>query len=231
MSCEHCDSSVPHDHDGVAGALGAARRTAQTLLAVQVAAAVLALGASLVAMPIAGWPLPFGWGLGTWVAATGLGALAGTSARAGRDISRPSVAMRVRLAAAVTGALVLVLGAFIAAGRSVDGRFVGGTATPGLDAWQVALAVLAGWLLAAAIAAGVQTYGWLKIAAAPGDAGELVRTGIVQSKPASLARSIAAFAVPALMLFVWILVIAWIGWLALLAAAVQVLVAVVMTRA
>lgn len=230
MSCEHCDSSIPHDHDAVPDAMARAKANTKMLLMVQAAVAAVALIASVIFLPLSSWPIPFGWGLATWAAATGLGAIAGTWARGGKDISRNSVAMRVRLVAGIAAALVLVLGALVAAARSEDGRYVGGTAASGLEAWQVALAVLAGWLVGAAVAAAVQTYGWLRVVDSPGDAGELVRAGIMHSRSAGIARPLLAFLVPALMVAVWTLVFVWLPLVVLVALPAQALIAIAMTR-
>ncbi|OKL54499.1 hypothetical protein BSZ39_03770 [Bowdeniella nasicola] len=230
MSCEHCDSSIPHDHSAVPKAIAGAKARAMQLAVVQVAIASVVVIASLLLLPISAWPVPFGWGLGTWAAATGLGAMVGTWARGGRELSQTSVAMRVRLASGITGAIVLVLGARDAAGRSSDGRFVGGTATAGMAAWQVALAVVAGWLIGAAIMSGIQTFAWLRIIETPGDAGELVRAGVIHSGSHGFVRPLIAFVVPALALAVWTLGLAWLPWLVLVALPAQALIAIAMIR-
>ncbi|MDO5701241.1 MAG: hypothetical protein Q4P36_07215 [Bowdeniella nasicola] len=229
MSCDHCDSSIPHEHDAVPGAVDAALGHARTLMIAQYVITAVVLAASLLAVPLGSWLMPFGWGIATWAAATGIAAMAGTWARSGREVSHPPVAMRSRLVAGVAGALVLVLGAWIAAARA-DGAYLGGTAQSGLVAWQVALTLAAGWFTAAAILAAVQTYGWRRLLTTPGDGGELVRAGVLHAPPTSLARSLAAFLVPGLSLALWTIAFAWLAWLVLIAIPGQALVAIAMTR-
>ncbi|MDO5727234.1 MAG: hypothetical protein Q4Q03_04860 [Bowdeniella nasicola] len=220
MSCNCCDSD---SHPDVPGAIAAASARAKTLLGIQLGIAIIVTIAALIAMPVGSWLLPAGWGLGTWAAATGVGAMVGTWARAGRDIGQSSVAMRVNIYSSAAAAIVLVFGALIAGGQS-DGRYVGGTADANLSIWQLALAVVSGWLIGAGLIAVVQTYGWLRIMRTPGDAGELVRTGIVHTALPSLARSLVSYLVPAIMLGVWIVAIAWLVWMVLIALPTQVLV-------
>lgn len=226
MSCECCDSN---SHPDVAAAIDAASSRVKTLLIIQLVLAALTVVAALVLMPVGSWLLPAGWGLGTWAAATGVGAMAGTWARAGRDLSQSSVALRVKIFSGAAAAIVLVVGALIAAGQS-DGRYVGGTAQGGMASWQVALAVTSGWLIGAGLIGIVQTYGWLRILRTEGDAGELVRSGVVHSALPSIARSLVSFVIPPVMLFVWVIAIAWLVWMVLVALPTQVLLTLAQLR-
>lgn len=224
MSCQNCS----HGPDELPAAIAQAERHTQLLLTIEVAAALAVTIIAFIITPIKAMPMLLGWGLLTYAAATSLGTMIGTWVRRGRDLAQTSVAMRVRIASAIAAATVLVISALVVAARS-DGRWAGGLAPHGPQLTAVTFAVVAGWLLAAAILAVIQTVSWFTLLRSEGEAGELIRSGIAHTTP-NLGWSLLTYFLAPVMLGVWIMALAWLPWLIIVAVPAQILLTLLLMK-
>ncbi len=224
MSCQNCS----HGPDELPAAIAQAERHARLLLTIEVAAALTVTIIAFIITPVKAMPVLLGWGLLTYAAATSLGTMVGTWVRRGRDLSQTSVAMRVRIASAIAAATVLVISALVVAARS-EGRWVGGLAPQGPRISGVAVCVVAGWLLAAGVLAVIQTVSWFALLRSQGDAGELIRSGIAHTTP-NLPWSLLTYFLAPVMLGVWIVALAWLPWLIIVAIPAQIMLTLLLVK-